>query len=404
MSKFRQALHFSESQLSHVNGNGELEGPIGPVMYEAFIYLYSKVNLSWIPPDGGLTTTSEIVTRGAEMLSLDQADGIFSVFPLNHGLLNNVTASQVILEESCKLVSSPVVDSVVIQDGPESALRKINSSLLLVIFIGLFFMIISSRRRTQWNITSSLWILFTVLSRQNIIKVLKRLPMLVLIVSTLLIQTLFGSFLHTERTSIRKFVKIDSLLDVRKYNATTFVLPISSCPKLIGGDHSFQVIPIDDEFSLNGGWTGCEGSGECASLMNSLDLNLFLSTMCSIHLQRALRGAFYVSPALSHSLGGFLFNKRIAEAQRNRLNGYIQRSFEMGLEQKKGLIAKDFSTRIIKQVAQMDPNEECFSKKVENSLSTPVALKNEFFKNCFILYFLVILASLILYARTLWKC
>lgn len=138
---------------------------------------------------------------------------------------------------------------------------------------------------------------------------------------------------------------------------------------------------------------GFHASGKCAILVNNHEHNLLLSLACTLYPGRLIESPVHMSPTLGRLSSGYIFNRRVPEDQRARISGYIQRSFEMGLEKKKGLLSKDFGTKITRAFTQSNANEECMSKKIRTSISTPASLSNEFFRNCYLLYsYIVVIA------------
>lgn len=395
---FRLAMNIPQSRILSINKKGQVEGLVQPVAQEAFRYFFAKLNLSWVHPDVNSKTSDDIASRGVRMIDRDEADGVFCAFPLNDGLPKNVTVMQTTLESVCRLGSSPIIRSEVLQDGPKTALLQTNMEYLSLILFGLFIMIyLAQFFGVQSSMVDSAWFLYANLLRQRVHFILEKFPLLILLLSVMLIQALFSSFLHTERTSITKFVKINSLSEANKYNVTTFVFSISSCPKLVGGDHKFEVLPIIGGTTSYRDLTWCIATGKCASLFNSLDFKIAMSLACSMYPERILPNPFYLSPPLRRILGGYFLNKRIPKNQRDRIKEYIQRSFEMGLEEKKGFLSKYVAARTVKQIVNLELNEECYSKKMRVSFSTPAALNGQFFKNCFILNLLIAISAIILH-------
>lgn len=251
----------------------------------------------------------------------------------------------------------------VLQDGPESALKQMSSGFLLIVLIGLTFMIHFTQVAQGWkHFLNSAWVLYTHLLRQPI-------PA--------------------------------AVYDIRRQKMTTFVLDISACQSLAGGSNELQVIPVTDFLTGNQDSSWCVASGKCAMVLNDLDRNLLQSFACSLNPEGFVDNPPYLSSSLSSALSGYVFNKRIPKKQLDRINGYIQTSFEMGLVKNKGFFSRDFSVKTARALTQLNADEECLSKKIQNSLSTPVPLSNEFFKNCFLLYLVIILMAMIIHLISL---
>lgn len=235
---FRFILPSAESEFLKVNDKGELQGPHSPIIREVYIYLVSKLNLTWITVDKSIKRADDIEIEGLEMLKNDQADAEYSVLKLlSSGLHGNVSAGSIMHVGWCKMASSPVLASTVLMDGPESSLWCMRMEFFVPILIILFLMIhytqmiLNSNDRHQ-----SGWILFASLTRQQTQPMLmrsSRMGFMVLLLSTMLIQIMYGSFLHTETTSINSFIRIDSIDEATSRNMNNFILDISTCSKIM---------------------------------------------------------------------------------------------------------------------------------------------------------------------------
>lgn len=406
--QFRLIAAFLPSRLLRVDGTGKLEGILAPLVYEASPYLFSKLNMTTIPPDEDVLTTVGIFNAGVQKLAQDKADIALNLLQLDYGLPDNVTVGHMIHEAQCKLASSPAINSAVLQDGPEMALKQFSWELLFLILIELLLLVYFDQIVLNCgNIFHSIWTLFAGLLRQFSSSKMKRPSKLVLILSILLIQILYGSFLHTERTSISSFIPIDSFEDIDKHNVTTFVPDISACQKLTGHEDKLIVGSMARAFAkgdVNGqNLRPCYGSGRCAALVNDHQRNIALSLACTLVPKRLIESPVYISPTLGRLYSAYAFNKRIPKDQRERIIGYAQRSFEMGLQEKDPL-SKDFGTKTAKALTQSNANEECMSKTIQKSISASASLSNEFFRNCFSLYFSIVLISVVLFLLPTAKC
>lgn len=174
---------------------------------------------------------------------------------------------------------------------------------------------------------------------------------------------------------------------------TTFVADVSACQNLAGHDNRFIVLPLGETFVNRRDFSWCHASGKCAILVNDYGYNLLLSLVCTLYPRRLIQSPAYISPTLGRLNSGYIFNKKMPKDQRTRISGYIQRSFEMGLEKKNGPLSKDFGTKTSRSLTQLDANEECMSKKIRNSISTPASLSNEFFRNCYRLYSCIVMIA-----------
>lgn len=400
MLVFRFSLPTPTNDLAHINESGYLAGQMKPVIEEAFIYLILKLNLTWIPLNKTLRTSDDITIEGVNLIHQDRADGGFCALTLLNGLPKNVTAGPVVSEAWCKIATSPKIISTMLTGGPESALKQIKPVFLVPTIIGLFIMIqLAEMIVNRNNILVSIWLLFGSLVRQNVPSVLRKSSIVgysVLITSAFLIQILFGSSLHTERTSISTFVRINSFEDLRSHNMTKFILDVSPCNKVVTDDPEYQVIPLVESYLTGQDYSWCIGTGKCALLMNIVDFNLLSSLLCSLSPEKAFGDSFYASPQLSQVLGGYFLNGRILKGQQDRINSYIQRSFEMGLEKKKSFTSRSFGMRAAKTVTPLGANQECLSKSIQNSFSLPVPLRIQFLKKSFILLFMVMCLSFII--------
>lgn len=395
MLNLRLALNVPENRLLHISKEGRLEGLTEPSVREAIIYFFTKVNTTWIHPDSDLKTSSQIAIANLKKIAGGEADGAYNILTLNNGLSENVTIGKMVYETQCKLASSPMINSVVFQDGPESALKQMNLNFFLLTFTGLAIMIYFTQVAQSFGyFLNSVWILYTSLLRRPVQAAISGFYLSVLILSTLLIQTLYNSFLHTDRTSMTDFIHIDSLSDIHRHKMTLFVFDISACQDLAGADDKLQVIPLVKSFAGGQDFSWCIASGKCALVLNDLDQNLLLSFGCSLDHDKVIRNPPYFSSPLKRGLSGYAFNKKFPKKQLDRIDGYIQRSFEMGLVKKNGFFSKDFSAKTARTLTQSNANEECLSKRIQNSISTPAPLSNQFFKNCYLLYCHIALAAI----------
>lgn len=97
------------------------------------------------------------------------------------------------------------------------------------------------------------------------------------------------------------------------------------------------MVSLADGLSSGQDFSWCAGSGKCSLLLSALDLNIIAGLVCSFDSNPESEKSIYLSPILEQGYGGIFFNKRIPVNQRNRIDAYVQRSFEMGLEDKKGI-------------------------------------------------------------------
>lgn len=237
----------------------------------------------------------------------------------------------------------------------------------------------------------------------SILKSSSAVGYIVLIVSAYLIQILFGSLLHTERTSVTSFIRIDTFDDVNKYNMTKYLLDISTCPKLIKKEENFQMVRIAEQSVVGASnYRWCWASGKCAMLANNLDFSLLISMACTFFPKSMLENPHYLSPPLGRTLNGYFLGRKIPKDERNHIDSLILRSFEMGLEFKKGATSQNLGVKTIKTMTRMNKNEECYSKKIQTSISSPVPLNIRFFRNCYILHSVIIFFALNIHLGHLW--
>lgn len=401
MFPFRLCLPSPPNDLTHINKEGQLVGPMKSAIEEVFIYFVRKFNLTWVPMDGNLRTNDEIQVEGVNLIAMDQADGALTALMFLSGLPKNATAASIVDDAWCKIASSPVVKSSLLINGLISALRQIRIELLVLILIDLSIMVHLAHMILRCdNLMMSIWVVFTSLVKQNTSSMLKKsfsLVYIVLVLSVLLIQILFGTFLHTERTSISSFTRIDTFNDIRRYNLTKFVLDISHCTRFVKDDPDYKAIPLVEQYLAGEDYSWCVASGKCSLLMNTLDFNILLSLSCSLYPEKAIRNPLYLSPDVCRVLGGFLLNKRMPKRQQEKINGYIQRSFEMGMEEEKDFTSKRFAIRAVKTMTQMNVDERCLSETIGAKFSSPISLSMNFFRDCFLLYLSAIIFSLILH-------
>lgn len=371
------------------------------VVREALIHFLVKFNVSWVLPGENPQTADDIVLNGVEMIAADEADGISGALLLLDHLPDNVTMGPIVNNRWCRLASSPMMRSSVLTNGPESALRQIGIELLLISFMILFLMFyLNELMKNRTNFMISAWLVYANSVRQNVrqnisLKESFIVGYMVLILSALLFQILFGCMLHTERTSISSFTRIDSFRDVQAHNLTKFIPDISACSRMVGQDLEYRVVNLAHQFVAGEDLSWCVATGKCVILLNNLDYYAVTSFTCSIYPKIALKNPPYLSPILVESLGGYLINKRILKEQRDQIDGYIQHSYEMGLEKKNGFLSKAYARKAIEAFTQLAVNEECFSKTIQMSLSSPVPLSFQFLKNCFILYSMIVFLSIL---------
>lgn len=406
MIPFRFALPLPPTQVHQVNDKGQLEGPVTAIIQEIFIYFVTKYNLTWVTPETDVKRTDEYQIAGVDLITQDKVDGSLCTTSILDGLPRNVTTGPIVCDAWCKIATSPTVSSTVISGGPEIALKQLNPNFLVLIFLSLFFMLHMGRVVMKHNkVSFAVWMIYVCLVRQNMSSIFRKsfvTGYLVLVLSLLFIQILFGSLLHTERTTIDSFERIDSFEEVEKHNLTTLVLDVSSCPKLVGEDREYEIIPVVEQYLSDNDLSRCLGSG-CPILINTLDHNILTTALCSVYPDRTLKHFFYLSPPLGTTLGGFFLSDRIPKPEQDRINSYIQRSFEMGLEIKKGPTSKGLAMKSVKTVTQLTLNEECFSKEFQTRFSNPVPLSYEFYRYCFMLYLLTIFVALAIHFSSLIK-
>lgn len=325
---FRFVFPFTENDFVRINQRGGLEGQLKPIINEAFIFLISKLNLTWISAIAESQETDDIEIEGVKMIGQDRADGAYCVLELLNGLPVNVSSGPIVDDGWCKILTFPKLESSVLTDGPESALMQIRPEFLILSLLALLLMMhLANVLRDRSRMMISFWVLYANLFRQNIPSALKKtfsVGYIVLLLSSFLIQVLFGTFLHTERTSISSFVRTDKLDDIRKHDLKTSILDISSCSKLME-NQEYQKISVSANY-LYGGENGLHmgiGEGKLAMLVCRSDLYLILSALCTLESNRALENPMYLSPMLTGLLGGYFLNNRKSKKQKDRINGYI---------------------------------------------------------------------------------
>lgn len=396
----------SSNQLGWINDKGELQGDIKKVVEEAIIYITRNFNLTWIRASEHLRTNGEIAEEAMVSIGHNEADGAMNSLLLLNGLPENVTATPIVNNQWCKLVSSPKLMEAVVEEGPESAFMQIRLDFLFPILVGLLIVLhLAHLVVKKTNILVSVWLIYAYLLRQSISSMLRKsflLGYFVLIFSAMLIQILYGSFLHTERTSVTSFIHLDSVEDTYKYNAERLVLDISDCPKMVKEFKDYTVISVAENVQNLGDHDRCIQSAKCAMIVNNFDFAALLAGSCSILYKVSHQYVPYLSPALKNTLVGFFLNKKLPKKLRNHLDSWISRSFEMGLETKKGGLSSGIAIQVIRRVFRMNVNQECFSKSLQTSMSTPAPLNHAFYGNCFIFYFVIGALAFFNHIFSLW--
>lgn len=400
MFPLKCVIPFPPNRLLQITQKGELAGQVKPLVEEAFGYLILKFNVTWTAPSKKFKTTDDVQIEGINLVSQGKADGVGCSLPLLNGLPENVTTTPSIYRSWCRIATSPIVESSIMTNGPELALKHLRTELLILAIVALFLMFyLGQMISNRTNILITTWLVYSSLVRQNILSMLRESPIwsyVVLILSTLLIQILFTSLLHTERNSIRSFLEINSLEDVQKFDLIPLILSISPCSKLAGESRKYILIRPTEHIYSGRDLSWCAGTGKCALLMGNSDFNLLMSFTCTLHPEIILRNPPYLSPILMTSLGGFFLNNNLPKNQRNRMINYVYRSFETGFDQKKNLLSKRFGMRVSEVITQMDTKDRCSSNLIQTKFSIPAQLSLQFYRNCFILYFSIIFCSFIL--------
>lgn len=406
MSALRFAYPFPPNEFIQVDGHGQLKGEAKPLFEEALIYFRLKYNLSWVIPKKDLIEGGDTLTDGLNLIEQDRVDGTFSVLHLFKELPQNCTVGPTMFDGWCRIVTFPGLASVELTDGPEVAFKQLRIEYVILMLIGLFMMIYSARMSIGTsNVLTSTWCVYVSLVRQSVPPILRKsffAGYIVLILATFFLTTLFGCFLHTERTSITSFVRIDSFEDIHEHNMTTLVLDISPCSLLMRKQYNYRVVQILDRTNVANTFKVCMARNNCATLLSSIDFSIMLSMRCTLFPKRAIEHPPYLSPIMIKTMGGVFLNKRMAKKERNRVGGYVQRSFEMGLEKKKGPTSDDLGKKFVKLAIQLDMSEECLSTTIGSSFSTPVPLGIEFFKDFFALYFVILLFGVAI--QTYFRC
>lgn len=71
-----------------------------------------------------------------------------------------------------------------------------------------------------------------------------------------------------------------------------------------------------------------------------------------------------LSPVTTKILGGHVLSSKIPKKERDQINGYIQRSFEMGMDLKNGYGSQDAVKKAYKRAIRLNPGEECLSNAI----------------------------------------
>lgn len=402
----RLVLPFTENAFIRINKIGQLEGSF-KTFEDTFFFLVLKLNITWISVENA-RTTNEIGIKAIEMIEQDRADMILGDYLLVNGSFMNVSAGICYDDNWCKIASSPFITSSVLTDGPESALKLLRIEFLSLVLISLILMTYLAFRRLTTDKFLPVWIVFSSMIRQHVHLCPKGLVLaanIVLLITSLLIQILYGSFLHTERTSISSFVKIDSYKHVQSYDLKKLVFDISPCPRLLRDKLKFEIVSLADAFLSKHNYGLCASSGKCTLLLSGPEYHIIKALTCSIDPKTITENPIYFSPPIARLVGGHLLNKRLPKKKRDLIDRYIQRSFEMGLQQGKCLTSERYGKQSAKSMTKLDLNEECFSKSFpKTSFSVPAPLNISFFMNCFFLYISTVLFSSMLFASSLYCC
>lgn len=407
----RFILPVPENNFLQINEEGQLEGQMKPLVEEALYYLMLKFNMTWIPIRKDAQTSDDVTIEGVKMIGQNEADLARGCANLINGLPENVPIGIVNYNAWCKIASSPAVTSSVLTHGPESALKKMKMEFLIFSLIGLLLMIYLALRKAtdSGRKFSPTWILYATLVRKHVNSILEKGSIqvytvcTVLLLATFLIQILFSSLLHTERTSISSFLRIDSFKDAEFYGMKKFVLDLSSCPKILEEKQNFEVISFASAYLSGENYQWCASSDRCTLLITPTEADFLRSFMCSLDPEITSKSPVHLSSTMAKMVIGHFSNRRMPKKKQNKMNSYIQRAFEMGIEHEKGVASRHFGKKTVKATTQLDVNEECFSDLFRASFSTPVPLNTQFFMHCFILYMGIIIISLLLHLHAILK-
>lgn len=402
---FRYVFPAPQSQLLHVNSEGQIKGDLKQTFQETFIYLIAKLNLTWISTRTDSQIAGDIQIEGTKMVGQGEADATFCALDLIGSLPINVSFGSMSHEGWCKIATFPEMRSSVVTEGPELAVKRMRIDLLALVLFQLLMMIHLGRAtRSHHNILVSCWTVYAKIFRQNIpspgLRQSFLIGFIVLLVSSLLIQTLFGSSLHTERSSITSFVRIDTLKDVEKDRFRKFWFDSSPCQGVIDDKQEFQALSATQYPH----W-GNPDAVKRAILLSDLEINLLVTAACAFEPENVREKPIYLSPVTTKILGGHVLSSKIPKKGRDRINGYIERSYEMGMDLKSGFGSQDFVKKAYKRAFRLDPAEECMSNtirdKYHSEFSIPGPLDTQFFEYCSILYFVVVIFAFILHFRSL---
>lgn len=185
------------------------------------------------------------------------------------------------------------------------------------------------------NIFLSIWIIYAYMLRQSVPTLLQKsflLEYFVLILSMMLIQILYGSFLHTDRTSITSFIHIDTIEDTYKYDAERLALDISDCPSIFKDFKDYTVIEVAKNFNGLQNHSRYFNSGKCALFVSTFEFSVLMTGSCSVWKKFHYRHKPYLGPALGYTPIGFFINKKFGKDIRDHIDSWTYQSFEMGLE------------------------------------------------------------------------
>ncbi|XP_074598216.1 uncharacterized protein LOC141852944 [Brevipalpus obovatus] len=387
-----------------INNQGKLIGFNADIMFQVFSLTTTNiVNTTLVlareesPADNG---QYELFDEGLKMVSRGEAEIALMPYNLFRSLPPNVTILPIVSQGWCRIGSSPLIESAVLSNGPEFALLQM--PLILSVGMMLSSLIIvycpSILKINLANYRISAWYLFEKLMKQNSGTKQKYQPCssmsMVILIFALTFHILFGCFLNTQRTSITHFDKIDSFEDVKRENVTFITFAFTPCIKILNvaienhhplGAEDLEGIGTDD-FKYN----YCFGTGKCAFLMLHLEYKSLMPVFCTYYSETLLRNPVYNSPYLAYSFASYFFGTRVDRKLILIVTRRTEHLLEMGILQEKG-IDSDYYGR---QLAQVQPDEECMTKKIENGISSPVSLSNAYFQITFFIYALIVFLAI----------